>query len=134
MAQSFTLSSPQKFPTGTVVGAYVEPAPNWIDENPAGAPPGGQVATATVAANGTATFANLADNQRFVAYANVAGVDQYETFETSTLSAPSTAGVVTPANAAYTVADQTALANAVLSNANAISTVQQILRNRGLTS
>jgi hypothetical protein len=50
------------------------------------------------------------------------------------IAAPVTTGVVTPANAAYTVADQTALANATLSNTAAINALRVALTNIGVTS
>ena len=40
------------------------------------------------------------------------------------IASPSVAGVITPANAAYTQADQTALANAVLSIATAVNALK----------
>ena len=40
------------------------------------------------------------------------------------VASPSVAGVITPANAAYTQADQTALANAVLACATAINALK----------
>lgn len=50
------------------------------------------------------------------------------------IPAPATTGVVTPAAATYTVADQTALANAVLAEAAAINSIRAALTNIGITA
>jgi hypothetical protein len=50
------------------------------------------------------------------------------------IAAPVTTGVVTPANAAYTAVDQTALANAVLSLASSVNAMRAALTAAGITS
>lgn len=80
MPQTKTLQSSYKFPVGTSVSVY----PRGTADLPpvAGAPAGVVAAAATVAADGSLTFPNLPDNQRFWAYANVSSVDQYVGFDT----------------------------------------------------
>jgi hypothetical protein len=71
-----------RFPVGTSVGAY--PQSQWQQWQlpPSGAPQGSAAATATVASDGTATINGLADNTRYFAGAQVAGVWTYIKFRT----------------------------------------------------
>lgn len=66
------------FPAGTVVNAY----PGAVKPVAAGAPNVASGGSATVAADGSLTFTSLAPGF-YVAYAQVAAVDKYMTFEAS---------------------------------------------------
>lgn len=50
------------------------------------------------------------------------------------IAAPFTAGVITPANAAYTQADQSALATAVLALAATVNSIRATLTTAGITA
>lgn len=73
---SITLNTADVFPDGTTVSAYQRNA-DIID----GAPSGTAVTTAT-ATSGTVTFAGLADNTGYIAYASVSGQDRFRRFYT----------------------------------------------------
>lgn len=60
------------------------------------------------------------------------GPQQVRASQQAAVPAPSTAGVVTPAAAAYTVADQTALADAVLSLAATVNALRDRLQKAGI--
>lgn len=75
---SFTLTRPDRFPSGTTVAVYPEAA------KVSGAAPSGnysQVTTGT-AGSSSVTFTGLADETRYVAYASVGGDYRYVGFET----------------------------------------------------
>jgi hypothetical protein len=76
---SASIKGGTQFPEGTSVGAYLRS--QWPVEGVKGAPSGSAVATATVT-GGTATFTGLADGTRYVAYAQVGGVDKFERLQT----------------------------------------------------
>ena len=78
---SFTLTRPDKYPTGTTVSAYL--ASNWppTKQPPSGDPQGSSV-TSAVATDSGVTFTGLADNTRYYAHADVSGDDRYVGFGT----------------------------------------------------
>jgi hypothetical protein len=67
-----------RFPQGTNVAVYPVNA-RQDSRSPAGA----SLATATVAADGTATFTGLPDDQQLVAYAQVSGEHRYVNMNTA---------------------------------------------------
>lgn len=83
------LHANDRFPASTSVAAYAitpgVPVPSGV------APSGTAVATATVAADGTLTYNDLAASSRFYAYASVSGDHRYVQFSTMDSTAPSAA-------------------------------------------
>lgn len=83
----------QKFPVGTAVGAYAVPGNKILRETRGNDAPAAPAATETqnVASDGTVTFSALADEQLYVAAAQVNGVWERTQFRTPPSSAALTA-------------------------------------------
>lgn len=86
MAQ-VVLKASDRYPVGTSVSAYASsrsafPPLTGTAAQGAIAPAGASVATATVAADGTLTFVNLAADSQFVAYALLGSIHTYLQFST----------------------------------------------------
>lgn len=62
------------------------------------------------------------------------GAQQVAGHTRAPVPAPNIAGVVAPASAVYTVADQTALANAVISLAASVNALRDRLTQAGITA
>lgn len=120
---------------------YMDPATYTIDFTDTT----GAVRTQSLVVTGTARPSPDAPNSQETGQATLAGPTVFAAGavglngntpvgKAAAITAPSTTGVVTPANAVYTVADQTALANAVLALATAVNAVRAALTNIGITS
>lgn len=82
---AFTISNaPPRFPEGTSVSVYAYPPGTRVDETvaPAANNLGSSVTSATVT-SGALAFTGLADNTRYLAYAQVSGVHRYVAFYTA---------------------------------------------------
>jgi hypothetical protein len=131
-----------RFPQGTNVAVY--PVGARQDSR---SPAGSSVASATVAADQTLAFTNLADGANFVAYAQVGGEHRYVTFNTV---AEASTGVARKGEDAsfgrvgFNGAPPVGKASAITSPSGgatvdaqartAIDAIRTVLKNAGLTS
>jgi hypothetical protein len=91
---SVTLNG-ERFPAGTSVSAYTRADFPAMPVVPSGVPSGPvAVSTATVGTDGTLTFTGLADDTKYVAYAQVSGQDRYVQFRSAPLVGSGSGGVV----------------------------------------
>lgn len=79
---TFTMSPNGRFPVAATATVY--PKSNWLPHQlpPSGDPPGSSAASATIAADGSATFTGLAAATEYFVHVDVSGDDRYRAFTT----------------------------------------------------
>jgi hypothetical protein len=131
-----------RFPQGTNVAVYPVNA-RQDSRSPAGA----SLATATVAADGTATFTGLPDDQQLVAYAQVSGEHRYVNMNTAREASTGVArkgedasfgrvgfNGAPPQSRAAAIASPSGGATVDAQARTAIDSIRTVLKNAGLTS